>query len=171
MPVSAGLVRPSLADLNASTAAAFVQAMAPFFEGVPQFLERLASARPYRDETELFQRAGAIASSMPERAQIELVDAHPRIGADAAAMSAASLAEQGRDPATRPLQAQLDRLNAAYEARFGFRFVVFVAGRPRSEIVPLMEARLRGEREAELQTALTDVVAIARDRWAGMRAW
>ena len=92
----------------------------------------------------------------------------------AEAMSAASLTEQGRHPTMRgkaPVQARLDRLNAAYEARFGFRFVVFVAGRPRSEIVPLLEARLRGEREPELRAALAHVIAIARDRWAGLCEW
>lgn len=145
--------------------------MAPFFEGARQFLERLAAARPFHDETEIFERAEAIAVAMPEGAQIELVDAHPRIGAAAEAMSAASLTEQGRHPTMPAVQARLDRLNAAYEARFGFRFVVFVAGKPRSEIVPLMEARLRGEREPELRAALAHVIAIARDRWAGLREW
>ncbi len=63
------------------------------------------------------------------------------------------------------IQAELDHLNAAYEGRFGFRFVVFVAGRPRSEIVPELERRLEQLREEEIETGLRAVVDIARDRW------
>ncbi len=172
MRAEAGAAR-QLDDLNASTSAGFAQSMAPFFEGAPRFLARLAASRPFRDDTDLFERATAIAGAMPEDEQIELVDAHPRIGAAAHTMSAASVAEQGRNAAIRSVQADLDRLNAAYEERFGFRFVVFVAGRPRSEIVPLMEARLGGDRGTELATALADVIAIARNRWrkAGSSQW
>lgn len=171
MPAQVAPARPSVEHLNASTAAAFTQTMAPFFEGAPGFLSRLAAARPFRDDADLFARASDIAAAMPEAEQLQLLDAHPRIGAAAQSMSAASVAEQGRDPANRSLQAQLDRLNGAYERHFGFRFVIFVAGRSRAEMVPLMGARLEGKRAAELSTALADVVAIARDRWrkAGLR--
>jgi OHCU decarboxylase len=169
MPVEAGSARSSVDGLNAAGTNAFVQAMAPYFEDSPRFLARLAAARPFQDERHLFERAAAIADAMPEEEQVELVDAHPRIGAAARMMSVASLAEQGHERATQPVQADLDRLNAAYEARFGFRFVVFVAGRPRSEILPLIEARLGGERDTELRAALTDVIAIARDRWRKAR--
>jgi 2-oxo-4-hydroxy-4-carboxy--5-ureidoimidazoline (OHCU) decarboxylase len=62
----------------------------------------------------------------------------------------------------------LERLNTAYESRFGFRYVIFVAGRPRAAIVPLMEAALNAKRGAERRRALRDVVAIARDRAARM---
>jgi 2-oxo-4-hydroxy-4-carboxy-5-ureidoimidazoline decarboxylase len=167
----------SVAALNAFPAPAFSAAMAPFFEGAPRFLARLAAARPFADEEHLFERAAGIALGMPEDEQLELIDAHPRIGAPPGTVSAMSFLEQGYSAAVvtpeaatalvegAGLQARLDTLNLAYEDRFGFRFVVFVAGRPRSEIASLMEERLHGEREAEMRTALTDVVAIARDRW------
>jgi 2-oxo-4-hydroxy-4-carboxy--5-ureidoimidazoline (OHCU) decarboxylase len=167
----------SVAALNAFPAPAFAAAMAPFFEGAPRFLARLAAARPFSDETHLFERASGIALGMPEDEQLELIDAHPRIGAPPDTVSAMSFVEQGYsagvvtpESATAMLdraglQARLDALNSAYEDRFGFRFVVFVAGRPRSEIAALMEQRLRGERDVEKRTALEDIVAIARDRW------
>jgi 2-oxo-4-hydroxy-4-carboxy--5-ureidoimidazoline (OHCU) decarboxylase len=43
---------------------------------------------------------------------------------------------------------------------------VFVAGRPRAALVPVLEAALEADRAAELRRALIDVVAIARDRAA-----
>jgi 2-oxo-4-hydroxy-4-carboxy--5-ureidoimidazoline (OHCU) decarboxylase len=132
------------------------------FEGAPAFTKRL-------EEQELdgaMARAEQIALSMPEADQIELLNSHPRIGAAPTTVSALSYREQGydRDPGTAELQERLDRLNEEYEARFGFRVVIFVAGRPRAEIADIMESRLDADRGEEKRRALTDVVAIARDR-------
>ena len=54
----------------------------------------------------------------------------------------------------------------AYEKTFGFRFIVFVNGRSRAELVPVLRERLQRTREEELDTALHELVAIARDRWS-----
>ena len=79
-------------------------------------------------------------------------------------LSRRSAAEQGAndDPATL---AELERLNREYEDRFGFRFVVFVNRRPKSEIVPVLRERLTRSRDEELDTAVQELVAIAEDRW------
>jgi 2-oxo-4-hydroxy-4-carboxy-5-ureidoimidazoline decarboxylase len=61
--------------------------------------------------------------------------------------------------------AELAELNRAYEERFGFRFVVFVNGRTRAELLPVLRERLERTRDEELETGLRDLVAIARDRW------
>ena len=61
--------------------------------------------------------------------------------------------------------AELAELNRAYEQTFGFRFVVFVNGRPRREIVPVLRERLERTREEELATAVDELVQIAIDRW------
>jgi 2-oxo-4-hydroxy-4-carboxy--5-ureidoimidazoline (OHCU) decarboxylase len=116
---------------------------------------------------------------MPEPLQVELIDAHPRLGAPPATVSAMSFREQGYDgeaaenlasEAARerdPVAAELDRLNREYEGTFGFRYCVFVAGRPRSELVPEFAAALSRERDSELHRALDAVVDIARDRYRG----
>ena len=137
------------------------------FENAPRFVERLA-AGDYASWDDLLTRGEELAHGLPEAEQLELIDGHPRIGALRSSVSATSYREQGydRDPGTAALQARLDRLNAAYEERFGFRFVVFVKGRPRSLIADLMELRLRAVRDAELARALHDVFAIAGSRLA-----
>ena len=66
---------------------------------------------------------------------------------------------------TPPSLAELAELNRRYEERFGFRFVVFVDRRPKAEIVPILRERLERSRDEELDTALSELVAIARDRW------
>jgi 2-oxo-4-hydroxy-4-carboxy--5-ureidoimidazoline (OHCU) decarboxylase len=60
-------------------------------------------------------------------------------------------------------------LNEVYEGRFGFRFVVFVAGRPLSSITPLIEAAMRNDRAAELARGLDEVIDIAADRLGRLR--
>ncbi len=152
--------------------AEFVAAMAPLFEGAPRFLTRLAAARPFGSEAALFETAERIALQMPEQEQLELIDAHPRLGAPPQSVSAMSYVEQGYDRETADAVDALARLNAEYEARFGFRFCVYVAGRSRAALVPELEAALGRDRATERERAIRDVVAIARDRFAkgGVRA-
>jgi 2-oxo-4-hydroxy-4-carboxy--5-ureidoimidazoline (OHCU) decarboxylase len=166
-------------DLAAGPAEPFEAAVAPLFEGAPRFLARLAAARPFSTPDQLFASARSIAHAMPEADQVELIDAHPRLGAPPGSVSALSFIEQGYDreaadeaaEAERArVAAELERLNAAYEARFGFRYCVFVAGRPRAALIPGFEAALEQRRDAELHRALDAVVDIAIDRHAKLSA-
>ena len=182
---------PSPADLSIDrldviAPGAFAAAVAPLFEGARLFLGRLSMARPFGSVEEFFARAREIAHAMPVDEKLELIDAHPRLGAPPADVSALSFVEQGYDRAgtERPaaeaakaaeaertrLAAELDRLNAAYEARFGFRYCVFVAGRSRDELFPEMTAALDADRDAEITRALDAVIDIARDRYATLTA-
>lgn len=153
-----------VARLDALPDEDFLMIVAPWFEGAPRFLGRLAGARPFRDEATLFAGAESIALAMPEEEQLELIDAHPRLGAPPATVSSMSHREQGYDRDTTEAIADLERLNAEYEAKFGFRFCVFVNGRSRPELVPVLESAMNADRDAEIRRALADVIAIARDR-------
>jgi 2-oxo-4-hydroxy-4-carboxy--5-ureidoimidazoline (OHCU) decarboxylase len=164
------------AALDRVPAGQFVAALGALFENAPGFLYRLAAARPFGSSARLFERARELAHAMPEALQVELVDAHPRLGAPPETVSAMSFREQGydreaaanlADEAARErdrVAAQLDRLNDEYEARFGFRYCVFVAGRSRAELLPGMEAALGRERGSELHRALDAVIDIAEAR-------
>ena len=81
-----------------------------------------------------------------------------------AGLSKRSASEQGAD-ADPVILTELAYLNQVYEEKFGFRFVVFVNGRPKTEILEVLRERLERTREEELETGLADLVAIARDRW------
>ncbi|MGZ8437744.1 MAG: 2-oxo-4-hydroxy-4-carboxy-5-ureidoimidazoline decarboxylase [Candidatus Limnocylindrales bacterium] len=169
---------PSIEILDGISPGIFAATLAPLFEGAPRFLGRLANARPFGSLDELFERARQIAHGMPVAEQLELIDAHPRLGAPPASVSALSFVEQGyereaAESAARDatadrdrVAAALDRLNAAYEDRFGFRYCVFVDGRSRAELLPEMQAALDASRPSELRRALDAVIDIARDRAA-----
>ncbi len=143
--------------------------LAALFEGAPRFLARLDAAGPFADDAELFARAREIAHAMPQADQVELIDAHPRLGAPPGSVSSMSYREQGYDwGADTPVDvaAELERLNEAYEARHGFRYCIFVAGRAREALLPGFAAALEADREVEIHRALDAVVDIAMDRRA-----
>ena len=131
--------------------------LAGLFEGRTRLVEALAGVE------DPLERADAVIAGLDEEAKVEALAAHPAIG-QRSGLSARSAAEQGAeaDPA---VLADLATLNRVYEETFGFRFVVFVAGRPKSEIVEVLRDRLANTREEELDTACRELVAIARDRW------
>jgi 2-oxo-4-hydroxy-4-carboxy--5-ureidoimidazoline (OHCU) decarboxylase len=133
-----------------------VQQLAELFEGRTRLVEKLAE----RDDP--LASAREVIAELSEDDKLEALNAHPAIGAKN--LSTRSAAEQGTDDDPETL-AELERLNAEYERRFGFRFVVFVNRRPKSEIVPILRERLERSREQELDTAVQELVAIAEDRW------
>ena len=129
-----------------------VDELAGLFEGRTRFVELLAQLE------DPLRRAREVAATLSDAEKKEVLDAHPAIGAKK--LSERSAAEQGTEAVP-----ELDALNRDYEQKFGFRFVVFVNRRPRSELVPILRARLERTREEELATALDELVAIAEDRW------
>jgi len=133
------------------------------FENAGPLLHRLQREEPFASASAMLERAREILSGLSESEQIAVINAHPRIGERVDKLSAASLREQGATPAPEVLK-RLAALNEEYEAKFGFRFVVFVNRRSKEAIVPLLEARLRGTRDEERRTALREILAIAEDR-------
>jgi 2-oxo-4-hydroxy-4-carboxy-5-ureidoimidazoline decarboxylase len=137
--------------------------IARLFERAPGLVERLTAEAPFATAEAFLTRARTYLAGMSVDERIAVLNAHPRIGADPRVLSADSRREQGHaedDAVMRDLAA----LNDDYEKRFGFRFVVFVAGRPKATIVPILRERLRRTRDAELATAIDELMAIARDR-------
>jgi 2-oxo-4-hydroxy-4-carboxy--5-ureidoimidazoline (OHCU) decarboxylase len=96
-----------------------------------------------------------VALSLSEADQVAALATHPRIGEP-------SEEQRGAEP---EVLAELARLNDEYEQRFGFEFVVFVDGRTRAELLPVLRERLENTRAEELETGLRALCTIARDRW------
>jgi 2-oxo-4-hydroxy-4-carboxy--5-ureidoimidazoline (OHCU) decarboxylase len=131
--------------------------LAELFEGRTRFVERLAAER------DPLVRARTLVHELPDDEKREILDAHPAIG-QRTGLSKRSAAEQGGDVDPDVL-AELHRLNEAYEARHGFRFVVFVNRRPKAEILEVLRERIDNPTDVELETALGELVEIACDRW------
>ncbi len=123
--------------------------LAPLFSGRTRLVDELAAR-----ENPL-AIAEEVALELPDEDQFAALAAHPRIGER-------SPEQHGGDA---EMLAELARLNEEYERRFGFAFVVFVGGRSREELLPVLRERLARSREQELETGLRELCAIARARW------
>ncbi|KAF9156442.1 hypothetical protein BG015_005166 [Linnemannia schmuckeri] len=173
---AAPVALPTIEFINTeATLQDLASAVTLLFEPAPPIVAHLYAHRPY-----------ASFSALIDETELDVINAHPRIGAAKANLSALSLIEQGYTPedaakkvdatATpsaddEETQRTLKRLNEEYEAKYGFKFVVFVNGRPRSVIIPVMEERIRNStKEAEMKVAMDDMVAIARDRLKKLNA-
>jgi 2-oxo-4-hydroxy-4-carboxy--5-ureidoimidazoline (OHCU) decarboxylase len=130
--------------------------LAELFEGRTRLTELLA------ERQDPLGTAPEVIAELSHEQKVEALNAHPAIGAPR--LSERSAAEQGGEADSATLT-ELAYLNQVYEEKFGFRFVVFVAGRPKSEILEVLRERLERTREEELETGLEELVAIARDRW------
>jgi hypothetical protein len=127
-----------------------VEELAELFSGRTRFVELLAQ------EEDPLTKAGTLIKELSDADKIAALSTHPRIGER-------SPEQRGDDP---EVLAELAALNDAYEEKFGFRFIVFVNRRSRLELLPVLRDRLERTREEELDTALSELVAIARDRWS-----
>jgi 2-oxo-4-hydroxy-4-carboxy--5-ureidoimidazoline (OHCU) decarboxylase len=131
--------------------------LAELFEGPTHLVERLAEIE------DPLGRADEVLATIGDEDKVDALNAHPAIG-QRRGLSARSAAEQGAD-AEPAVLSELAYLNQVYEEKFGFRFVVFVAGRSKREILEVLRERIGRTQEEELDTGCRELVAIARDRW------
>ena len=134
-----------------------VEELGELFEGRTALVERLAEL------PDPLGQAEDVLEAMTDEEKVEALNAHPAIG-QRTGLSERSAAEQGED-ADPAVLSELAYLNQVYEEKFGFRFVVFVAGRSKLEVLEVLQERIGNAREEELATACRELVAIARDRW------
>lgn len=160
----------SLAALNALSKAAFVAALSGIFEHSPWVAQRVAAQRPFSSRAYLHEAMCAAVDAAGAEAQLALIRAHPEL-AGKAAVRGELTAESTREQAGAGLSQcspeefeKLTALNAAYNARFGFPFVLAVRGHNRASILAAFEQRLQHDVDTERQTALAQIARIARFR-------
>lgn len=144
----------------------------------PSFLDHPKS---YHD---LIDLAASHIQKLEVQDRTAFIAGHPRIG-EVSNLSAMSAAEQASRRTSPEVLHQLEQLNTAYEKAYpGLRYITFVNGRTRAEIVPELEGVLgftggvenykpepivvhqvgSQEWEAELDRAVHDVILIAKAR-------
>lgn len=159
------LVDPErLADMTPEQAAIAIR---PLFEDSPWLARRLAG-RSFTSWDELLDAAAGLLDDASDVEKAQVLDSHPRLGTPPAELrgrSELSWKEQGgeRSPG-RDVSEKLSAANDRYEARFGFPFVDWVAGRPLAEMIPVIDSRLASDRPCELARGCRALVDIARDR-------
>ena len=153
--------------LNQAAPEAFVAALAGIFEHSPWVAERVLAQRPFASVAALHAAMCAAVQGAGSELQLALIRAHPQLAGKAAVrgeLTEASTSEQrgaGLDQCSSEEFAVITQLNAEYDQRFGFPFIVSVKGHTRSSIIANMRARVGHEREAEIAEALRQIERIA----------
>ena len=139
--------------------------------GATRWIERVAATRPFRNGHDLLEAGDAAFEGLERDDWLEAFRAHPRIGERHAARSQTatearwSASEQaGTTTAGDATRAALAAGNAAYEARFGFLYLVCAAGKSADELRARLEARLHNDRATELAVAADEQRQIMRLR-------
>jgi len=112
----------------------------------------------------------AEADAAPREMKLALIRAHPEL-ASRTRMAEASVREQsgaGLDQCSAAEFAEFQRLNDAYNARFGFPFIVAVKGLTRADILAAFAARLANDPDTEFETAMAQIHRIAGFRLADL---
>jgi len=164
----------TLDELNAMPPAQFVATLGGIFEHSPWVAESVLDARPFTGVGQLHAAMCDAVATAPVERQLALVRAHPELAGRAAIrneLTDASKREQsgaGLDQCSAEEYAQLGQLNAAYNGRFGFPFVIAVRGLTRGDIIAALGRRLGNTPEEELATALHQIERIAGFRLADL---
>ncbi|MET3464466.1 MULTISPECIES: 2-oxo-4-hydroxy-4-carboxy-5-ureidoimidazoline decarboxylase [unclassified Variovorax] len=165
----------TIAQLNAAAPAEAVALLDGIYEHSPWIAERALAARPFRSLPHLKHAlVQALAASSAEE-QVGLIRAHPELAGKAMVsktLTAESTNEQskaGLTDCTPEEFAKIQQLNADYNAKFGFPFILAVRG-PRGtglakrEIIETFARRLHNHPDFELGEALRNIHRIAEIR-------
>ena len=153
----------SLDALNRMNAGDFARALGAIFEHSPWVAERTYRAQPFGSRLELIDSMRDTGGAAAAEEQLELIRAHPPLGARGrirAALTEASAGEQrraGLDACSAEQWKRLDELNAAYAAKFGMPFILAVRGHDPLSIIENFERRMCNAREIERRSALRDL--------------
>jgi len=163
-----------LQQLNTMPAPDFVAALASIFEHSPWIPERIAASRPFDSGIALHGAMCGAVMLAGEALQLELIRAHPELAGRAAIqgnLTAASTSEQrsaGLSACTPQQYERLQALNAEYNSRFGFPFVLAVKGHTPDTVLATLAQRVTHAADEERNVALHEIFRIARFRLADL---
>ena len=165
----------TLDQLNRASAADFVKGLDGTYEHSPWIAERAAASRPFATLAALKVALARVVREATVDEQLGLIRAHPELAGKAAVageLTAESTNEQqkaGLTACTPEEFEKLQRLNADYNARFGWPFILAVRGPrgtgfTRAEIIATFERRLRAHPDLERAECLRQIHRIAEIR-------
>lgn len=140
--------------------------------GSARWAEAMCAGRPYGDAETLVSKGSRVWWGLEEKDWMEAFAAHPRIGEDKPADSQSAVwsreeqrtAQQSRGS----VAASMKELNAEYERRFGFVYIVCAQGKTGEELLAVLQERLEHDRETEVRQAAKEQAQIMRLR---MKRW
>ena len=165
----------TLEQLNAADAAEAGRLLDGLYEHSPWIAEAALAHRPFRSLGHLKQAMADIVREAGEAKQLALIRAHPELAGKAMVaktLTTESTSEQGKAGLTdcTPEEfARIQQLNADYNAKFGFPFILAVrgprgTGLTRRQIIETFARRLENHPEFERAEALRNIHRIVELR-------
>ncbi|MYM65764.1 allantoate amidohydrolase [Pseudoduganella sp. FT55W] len=165
----------TLSELNSCDTATFIDRLRGIYEHSPWIPERAAAQRPFANETALKLALQSVVSAASLDEQLGLIRAHPELAGKAAvagqltAESTSEQAKSGLHLCSAEEFAVLHQLNADYNAKFGFPFILAVKGPTgqgltRQSIIATFTRRLKNQRADEIAECLRQIKRIAEIR-------
>ena len=165
----------TLEQLNSATPADALAMLDGLYEHSPWIAEAALQQRPFRSLAQLKHAMVQVLAAAPVDAQLALIRAHPELAGKAMvakSLTAESTNEQnkaGLTACTPDEFARIQQLNADYNARFGFPFILAVRGPrglglPKQEIIDTFARRLDHHPDFERAEALRNIHRIAEIR-------
>src|ERR1700730_4642553 len=161
------MTQKTIPELNASSKADFVAALANIFEYSPWIAEQAAAMRPFTGVNALFEAMKAAVERAPSDLRTALIKAHPDLANKtqrAAGLTAESSAEQnslGLDRLSDAEYEAFERVNNAYRSKFGFPYIVCVRRHTKDSILRDFERRLPNDAHTETQKSIEEICRIA----------
>lgn len=153
-----------LDELNALDEASAARALLACC-GSTGWAREMAASRPFDGPETMAHTSDRVWASLARSDWLEAFAAHPKIGARTA--SAWASAEQaGSAGASEEVRQRLAAGNRAYEARFGYIFIVCATGRSAGDMLAILERRLTNDPDEELRIAAEEQCKITRLRLA-----
>ena len=156
----------TIAQLNQMSQEEFTNTLGGIWEETPEIGSRAWHNKSFKNLEALYQSMVAIVNQMSDREQLNLIKAHPDLGAKTK-MAEASVQEQagvGLDRLSKVEYERFQSLNQAYKDKFNFPFIVAVKYHTKESILQAFETRLKNNQSQEKQTALAEIAKIARLR-------
>lgn len=162
--------------LNALSEAAAAQALEVCC-GSRRWVAGMLERRPFASEAALRDAANTVWAGLEPSDVLEAFAHHPRIGEDLAKLRekfarTAHLASGEQASVSEADSSTLEALrdaNRAYEARFGFIFIVCATGKSAREMLDLLNQRLANDPELELRVAASEQARITQLRLSKLR--
>jgi len=160
----------TLLELNRLDRTQFVAALAHIYEHSPWIPERAWDRRPFDTLDTLRSAMADVVASAGKERQLALIRAHPELASKATLrqdLTADSNAEQsgaGLTQCSTDEYARLQDLNARYNAKFGFPFILAVKGYDRRGVIAEFARRIDNEPAIEFAECLRQIEKIARLR-------
>ena len=157
-------------QLNTIAGKDFIHALSGVYEHSPWVAEIAETLRPFPNFASLREAMANVVAEAPFQQKLKLINAHPDLAGRLAQQgqltpeSAREQASAGLAQANPEIIRKIQILNAQYQSRFHFPFIICARLNNVQTILTAMENRLSNSLQQEITTALAEI-----DKIAGLR--